>query len=531
MTTRYLVLFDADRIKDYVFATGRLKEIRGASEVVRQQTKAETVCTLAGFGPWSSGRNEGLIYAGGGAGALLFANAAAATTFCQQLEENYRHATGGATLSTVLEPVDGTGIAAEVLAQSRAARALARRKASRPSAETIPGGALIRFCASDRLHPANGWGRDPDNPAGLLLSAVAAQKRAASSAYLNQMRRSPFWDAFRAQITSREGGAATLADWNAASYPGQDLGGIGRQAQPRGYVALVYADGDGIGKLLHAAIARAGFTGYQRFSHALEVAATQATAYALARAYGSRPPALVFDPETEQSVRALPFEVITIGGDDVILLCTAEQGLQVAHDLSERFGSLVAEQLADPTITVSASVGVVIAHASMPIIQLEQRGGDLLKSAKRVSGNGVGGVDFHIVTTPALDTITAVRDREYASEATQTQFVQRPYRRDTFAALLTAARSLQAIPPSKRADLYHACRGSRLQAMLGTLTIHARLTATQREVLLEALERLDSLANYPFGAKNERDQSATALIDLLEATEFLSEEAQWATQR
>ncbi len=525
MTTRYLVLFDADRIKDYVFATGRLKEIRGASEIVRQQTNAAAVRALSTLDDWTP-NGEGVIYAGGAAGALLFASEKAAMTFCQNLEQNYRLATGGATLSTVLVPVAGDGAAAELAAQSRAARALARHKASRPSAETIPGGALIRFCASDRLHPASVRGRDPDNPVGLLLSTVAAQKRRASSEHLKQLRRSDFWRAFSAQIRSREGGAATLADWNAATYPGQDLGSIGRQSRPRGYVALVYADGDGIGKLLHEVIATEGFAGYSRLSDALDTAANAATADALARAYGSRAPHEFFDPEEQRLVRALPFEVITIGGDDVILICTADKGLQVAHDLSKSF----AQAMDDSNFKVSASVGVVIAHASMPVVQLEHRGRDLLKSAKRTSGDGLGGVDFHVVTTPTLDSIGAVRAREYAytTDDEQTLFYQRPYRRDRFQTLLGAARELQKLPPSKRADLYHACRGPRLQAMLDTLTIHARLTTTQREQLLNALAAFASLANYPFGAKNADDEVATALIDLLEATEFVSEEAQWA---
>ena len=39
----YLVLFDADRIKDFVFATGRLKEIRGGSQIVRDATDADAL--------------------------------------------------------------------------------------------------------------------------------------------------------------------------------------------------------------------------------------------------------------------------------------------------------------------------------------------------------------------------------------------------------------------------------------------------------------------------------------------------------
>ena len=47
----YLVLFDADRIKDFVFATGRLKEIRGGSQIVRDATDAEKLGPFLGIPP------------------------------------------------------------------------------------------------------------------------------------------------------------------------------------------------------------------------------------------------------------------------------------------------------------------------------------------------------------------------------------------------------------------------------------------------------------------------------------------------
>ncbi|NJN66273.1 MAG: hypothetical protein HC884_05960 [Chloroflexaceae bacterium] len=173
MTTRYLVLFDADKIKDYVFATGRLKEIRGASEQVRQLTDPEPIKTLfcrclgRPLDVWQEGVPEGLIYAGGGAGALLVANQDDAQTFCTELERTYRRTTRSATLSAICVPVEA-GPEQEAEALALAARRLAHRKASRCTAEHIPGGGAFAFAIRTGairqvtgLSPAEG---DPENP-------------------------------------------------------------------------------------------------------------------------------------------------------------------------------------------------------------------------------------------------------------------------------------------------------------------------------------------------------------------------------
>ena len=69
-----LVLFDADHIKEYVFTTGRLKELRGASEQVRRLTDFGARHKASIFDEfdlkvWQPGADEGVIYASGGAGA------------------------------------------------------------------------------------------------------------------------------------------------------------------------------------------------------------------------------------------------------------------------------------------------------------------------------------------------------------------------------------------------------------------------------------------------------------------------------
>jgi hypothetical protein len=356
-----------------------------------------------------------------------------------------------------------------------------------------------------------------------------------------------FWQAFEPLLPKED-----RATWRKAVYGGQDLDAIGQQARPRGYVALVYADGDRIGKTKQEVVKAYGLAGYAAFSQALSEAANRATAQALADAYKWRAP----------RNQALPFEVITIGGDDILLICTAERGLQVACTISRLFGEQVQQvfhaklheqgktidkDAPDPAREVSASVGGVLAHDSLPIVQLERRGRELLKSAKKQRGGGQGGIDFHIVKTPGMDDIHAVRSREYMSDE-QTALTMRPYRIDKAEMLLhyarhlnglcdstgqathdsTAQQTMPHVPNSKRSALYAACQGHRTQVTFDVLSLHARLGAHERRVLLDALHALGCLPYYPFAPADDDDIAHTALLDLLEVMEFVAEEGRWA---
>lgn len=533
MAESYLVLFDADRIRDYVFATGRLKEIRGASEIVRRATAPDRVRSLAGVGDWREG-GEGLIFAGGAAGALVVEGAERARQLCFDLEQSYRRETGAATLSAVAVAVEGETHTAQAEAQRRADLALAARKQSRPRAESPPGGGPLRYCASDRLTPASVRAPEPGGAGGALVSEATARKRLASQEYRRLLRSNPAWRAFLQELPAQRRRA-----WAQAINPSQDLGDIGALAHPRGYVALVYVDGDSAGKALRQAISQGGFSGYQTFSEALSTAAVEATASALAEAYGAGVPG-----------GSLPFELITIGGDDVVLVCTAERGLAIAVEVCRRLGARVNERLAEAGIALaqpfSASAGVVIAHDSLPIVLLERRAYDLLRSAKR-AGPG-GGVDFYVVTTPGLERIDQIRARDYSAEAGRTRFTARPLSLERMGQLIGYARHLRGLcdlqgtprhdlspaqqarlaelPRSKVADLYAACQGTRAQATLNVLTVHARLAEHERRAVLHALRDLGCVAHYPFAAPDQ-GVSASALPDLLEALEFVAEEGIW----
>ena len=68
-----LILLDTDKVKNYVFATGRLKEIRGASELLERLNREETEQQLQQV----VGPGVDLIYNAGGSAMAIVPNAKA----------------------------------------------------------------------------------------------------------------------------------------------------------------------------------------------------------------------------------------------------------------------------------------------------------------------------------------------------------------------------------------------------------------------------------------------------------------------
>lgn len=538
MTKQYLVVFDADKIKEYVFATGRLKEIRGASEQVRTLTDRKALETmLRDLNATSSAK---IIYAGGGAGALCFDDEQAADAFCLRLERTYRRTTGSATLSAVAVPIDPDHPYESL---EDAQQRLAQRKSSRPQAEYIPGGGFIRFCDSDRHYPASRK-TDPNEGEGelsrqLLLSASSKTKRECSRHYRRNFLASPFWHTFSAMLADD-----TYQAWDDAIFESQDLHAIGDQSSPAGYIALVYADGDDIGTLIQQVINIQGLDGYSKLSDILHDAAVSATAHAIQAAYPDPPP-LQRVPQREELQRCLPFEIITIGGDDVLLICTAEKALDIACTLSKTFTTTVNQALRtelgiSEDVATSLSVGVIIAHTNHPIVNLEKRGRELLKSAKRkrklveqlrkkTEGEHIheeGWIDFHIVSTPGLGSIGDIRTNIYTPPGQEETlaYTARPYRCSHLKQVLVQAQKLsQSLAGSKRMQLYDACLRSpnRIAASLEVLRVQARMGEQGRNLLRTLLD-LGVGPAYPF-TQDELStlRYVTLLPDILELAELI----------
>lgn len=127
----------------------------------------------------------------------------------------------------------------------------------------------------------------------------------------------------------------------------------------------------------------------------------------------------------------LPFVPIALGGDDVLLITTAQSAMPVASQLCLSFQQQIRERSADARrqgelrlaaehLDIAVSAGVVIAKASHPIFALRRLAEELLRSAKQLSsqlkrrGHGmVSTLDFRVISSPSANPLEEVRNLEY----------------------------------------------------------------------------------------------------------------------
>ncbi|MBO9323849.1 MAG: hypothetical protein J7457_17270, partial [Roseiflexus sp.] len=213
---QWLVCFDTDRIKQYLLATNRLKEIRGGSALIAEldEERKRHLTTKSSLQ---------VVYSAGGGAAVLVSTEQEARKLIAEIERDFRAQTITASITGVYLKVTSGNFGAEM---SRAGRALRRAKASKAELTTLPVEPYMRLCNSCGQHPAVFKAQDVS---GEWLCQACSKKRD-----LGRKEWKGFFDQFAK--------SADPNTWTAATIP-NDLDTIGSVASPPGYV---------------------GFTGYSR---------------------------------------------------------------------------------------------------------------------------------------------------------------------------------------------------------------------------------------------------------------------------
>ncbi|MBF2063635.1 MAG: type III-B CRISPR-associated protein Cas10/Cmr2 [Calothrix sp. C42_A2020_038] len=181
---------------------------------------------------------------------------------------------------------------------------------------------------------------------------------------------------------------------------------IADASHPKGFVAYIYADGNNMGGYIQKEIKKP--IDYQCFSKDV-FDATEQSVY-LAIIQHLKPHKLSADLDTDRKNKHVwihPFEIITIGGDDVMLIVPADKALQITQTLCEEFekhlmgkgkNSYIVNKTYNPQdvhrykrdlpdgrnqCTLSMSAGVLITAEDTPIYYAEKLTNQLLKSAKK----------------------------------------------------------------------------------------------------------------------------------------------------
>jgi len=407
-----LMAGDVDAIREYVFETSSLPQIRGGSELL-QECEVEI---RGKYGPQ-------ILYCGGGS-FLLHVPQDQAETIRREIEALYREKTLAATVTIVYEesmppsgearpegswakrirsavndvPSDG-GFAHRMLFLNARLREAKREKTMTPFYEAFPFGKRCERCGK-RMASA----REPieDGKALCLVCQRRDEKGRRRKGEVRGKFNQEFWKQYGK---------------NRAAEQPEDLDHLVASAR-RKYLAFFYADGNDIGRLLQEI---QGQERYAQISQTLEQGTKKALFYSLESVCG---PAL--DREGHW-----PFDIVNIGGDDVTVLIQAGYAWDLAVEFLKYFENEVRGRLPEnldwkPT----ASCGILIADVKYPIRYMERLATDLLRSAKKRAKEDPGeprsAVNFLWLPSPAAsDRIEPLLDMYRPMEGIE--LIARPY--------------------------------------------------------------------------------------------------------
>jgi len=337
-----------------------------------------------------------------------------------------------------------------------------------------------------------------------------------------------------------------------------DLGELGQTAQPEGFIGLVYADGNNVGALIEKIRTPAA---YRQFANRLFYATQSAVFQALAT---HLQPVRVKD-EQEKWTLVHPFEIISIGGDDLFLILPADKALSIAHSIANYIEQIFSDGVADYAIQtravqryepdayqpsgkprISLATGVLLAAQNTPIFFLLDLLEDLLKSAKRAAkdrkhnGYMSGTIDFMSLKSIGMLTSNVGEFRAIAlkQEHPETNdclhLTARPYTTHEVAGLLATVNTLKQadFPRSQLHQLRTLLPTGRFVSSLSYLYFSSRLRGGHPALLRK---NLDQAWHTPLSDpvpwrrrqawKKQADKKThweTMLADLIEIYDFVA---------
>ncbi|RAQ96016.1 hypothetical protein A4R35_10765 [Thermogemmatispora tikiterensis] len=525
-----LVMLDTDRIKNYVFSTDRLREIRGASSILDRLNREVMGAIAKDLDP-----NARVVYANGGSGLFLLAEDKA-EEFVRRVQARYREETqGGATVTGAVQRLPAE-LAESDLWQANLSQQLdllryklRRAKDCPPAIVALPSHPLLRLCDSCGLEYAAGqspW-REPrqeeqrycpvclqkrreDAQIKKSIERMAARPQEVSPDSDEEAKRAVLW----ANLISRlnriapdyflEDGKPIVPKRPHDIDTLRAVASSGR-GSVRDYLGLIYADGNGMGSRVEKL---STLKQVKEFAGDIDSAIYDALASAVAE---HLKPVLVkglLDEEDNEEENGqarqeaqpegdyfFPFDVLLLGGDDLMLLTSGDRALNVALEVARVFRKKAGGQQG------TLSVGVVFAPLKYPFGLMHDLAENALRFAKkqarvdqwRDAGDGDDTrINFLVVAGAGTHEFDYLYKTVYCRREAGTEFraTLRPYRLPVLEDLLQAIRGAKRLgfPRSKLHQLREAVlRMNRTSAVLEALTALQGCRDREREFLLRWL--------------------------------------------
>ncbi len=411
MTEYILTAIDTTQIQGYIFGSNRLQENIGGSELVEMATHqwvyealpaAHNVVNVT-TGELDNSRtidtlDAEVIYAGGGNTVILFKTIDLARAFTGRLTRRVLKEAPGLEVVVAHRRFDWEREALSQVVSTTLSVDLARKKQNRmPSMPLLRLGVTVP-CASTGLVASRIVEKKP----------VSLEIRAKSDAKVQEQSAARL----KAKLPRIEQG-----NWDIP----RDFDDLGRVKGEDSYIAVVHADGNGIGRRVDDIARRYDTPQRNReyieairvFSQSLERAATQALSSVVDLMAG----AFIADAELANRHRQkFPLRPIVFGGDDVTFVCHGSYGLSLAVRYLEAFEEATQHEPAFEGKPAYACAGVALVKTHYPFSRAYRLSEELCRSAKqmlkekKIDGSAL---DWHIAMSGITGSLEAIRRREY----------------------------------------------------------------------------------------------------------------------
>lgn len=321
-------------------------------------------------------------------------------------------------------------------------------------------------------------------------------------------------------------------DVDLASVMPDDLSDVAGDEQ----VALILTDGNRLGQSLRLLET---VEQYREFSAGVARVVEQATFEALA----------AHPPQATNGSAVLPWEILFLGGDDVLIATRSTIALAVAQalmegvekhsaDLFRALGLDGGEESAGRDF-LSMATGVAVGPSSYPFRALHDLAGQLERTAKtraytawEQEGKEASTIDFHRITASGRTQIERVRSTEQRPRRTggqeRIQLTQRPFVRSEMDEVMAVARYWkQHVPNTKVHYLRDRLFVSPAETARGWAHVVGRARPDERKALLDlhTLEEPEGASPPAPAPWHERSQTVTTwstyLLDIIETHELL----------
>ena len=431
MSTKCIVVLGTVSVQRYIFQSNRLKEIIGASYLAKHwfddgliQVIEQTVNSLD-RAVWdaykdnpsisqsevkeSTDADVNIIYIGGGNAALLCKDKSTAFKVVEKWSRNVLKNAPGLRVAVGYSDVSDSLFKA----YNNAMDELSHCEEALPYGAELGCLPVVQTCSTTGL-PASRRSKEENKREEWISHSAANKREQVGTAKEPGKAQKTITDEFKSVLKENQRFAIEL----------EKLGG----GEGQSYMAVVHADGNGMGEMLNEAVRDANDDKFLHYIRAFSASVSQLSKKAFEKTMQYYQDVLPSLKGIKEHENVFPMRPIVYGGDDLTYVCDGRVGLHLTAYYLQEFTKHPIK-IGSEDRHVDACAGVAIVHTKFPMAQAYHFADELCRLAKshrREEGSSGSWLDFQIIQAGVTGSINTLRSAQYRSLTGQ-QLHQRPY--------------------------------------------------------------------------------------------------------